>query len=168
MEVDNNISEEIPKEVEKHITSKGNRNIPTHSYRATNKIFQVHTAIILGNLGIFTCIIGILLFFSFLIPPLYFTFLLILTLATAGTIFLIIPNFSKWWGLFPSLTENISWVVVISKWVLAISIVSSATSLILMIADKEKRTSKRITGCIVTLVIAIIALVIRTLNILEV
>lgn len=145
-----------------------NLNTQTPTKGMMGKLFCAHTSIILSNLGIFTCILGVLLFFTFLIPPLYFVFLLILTLATAGTIFLIIPNFGKWWSLFPTLSEHIGELTPVSFWVLGISIVSSVVSLILILTDKEKKNTGRIASCIVTIVLATIGIIIRALNILGV
>lgn len=128
------------------------------------KLFCTHTSTILNNLGILTCTLGLLLFFSFLIPPLYYVILILLTMATVGTIFMFIPKFSKWWGLASKLNENIGVITNISIWILGISAVSSAISLILMLINKERRSLNRIITCVVTLVIAIIGIIIRALN----
>lgn len=141
---------------------------PTPSECSMGKLFQVHTALILNNLGIFTCIIGILLFFSFLIPPLYFTLMLLLTLCTAGTIFLIIPNFKDWWEYSSVLADNVEMFVPISKWILGASIVLSVLSLILMLTNKDSRKMTRVTSCIIIIIISTIALIIRLLNLLGV
>lgn len=83
-----------------------NNSTPNSISVSQPKIFCHHLGVILNNLGIFTCIAGIFVFFSFLIVPLYMCLLILLTLATLGTIFLIIPNFGEWWALLPKLAEK--------------------------------------------------------------
>lgn len=142
--------------------------LPANTSGIMRKTFCTHTAKILGNLGFFTCIVGLLLFFSFLIPPLYFVLMLILTMGTAGMIFLIIPNFKDWWAYSSVLADNVEIFIPISKWILGASIMLSAVSLILMLINKDNRNSTRVTFCIITTIISTIALIVRLLNLLGV
>lgn len=132
------------------------------------KVFCHHLGIILSNLGIFTCVAGIVVFFSFLITPLYACLLILLTLATLGTIFLMIPNFSEWWALLPKLSEKIGSTIPASLWLLGLSMGLSTISLILIATDKERRTTARIVGCAVTFAISLIGFLIFYFNLARV
>lgn len=123
-------------------------------------MFIRHLGEILNNVSIFGCILGIMMYFSFFVSAFYFCFLLIITLATVGTIFLIIPNFSEWWAFLPKLSEMTGVISNISQWVLMISAVLSAIALVLLLLDKGNRSKARIVWSIIILVLSILGFVI--------
>lgn len=127
-------------------------------------MFVRHLGEILNNVSIFGCVLGILMYFSFFVSAFYFCFLLIITLATVGTIFLIIPNFSDWWAFLPKLSEMTTVITNISQWVLAISAGISLVALILLLLDKGNRNKTRIVWSIITLVISVLGFVVSFLN----
>lgn len=128
------------------------------------KTFFNHAGVILGNIGLFACVIGVMLFFSFMIPVLYLCLLLILTLGTAGVIFLIIPNFADWWNLFPKLSESVGSTIPASLYVLSMAIIFTALALTFTLLSKEYKRYGRVLQLIITLVISIIAFIIFYLN----
>lgn len=123
-------------------------------------MFIRHLGEILNNVSIFACILGILMYFSFFVSAFYFCFLLIITLATVGIIFLIIPNFSEWWEFLPKLSEMTGVISSISQWVLMVSAVLSAIALVLLLLDKGNRSKARIVWSIIILVISVLGFVI--------
>lgn len=140
----------------------------TLSAKIAGKMFCNHSGMILNNLGIFACIVGLLLFFSFIIPVFYFCLLFICTIATVGVIFLIIPNFAEWWALLPKLSEKIGSTIPASLWLFAISFAVSSISLVLLLANKQNRNTVRIVTCIITIVVSVVAFIICYFNLIGV
>lgn len=132
----------------------------------SKKMFLHHLSLIFRNIGVVACIVGIMLFFSFIIPVLYFCLLIFLTLGTLGAVFAMIPNFVEWWEALPGLSEQIGSTVPTSLWVLGVAIVASIMSLIFMISDKQNRSVAGIVGCVATIVISVIAIVVFSLLII--
>lgn len=148
----------VKTKVEDNVASNLNQSFSTPS-NVASKMFFNHLGVITNNLCIFSCVAAILCFFSFLIVLAYIVFLIMSTLATAGTIFIMIPNFAEWWEVVPKVGEMVGSTSAFSLWLFVGAIISSVTSLALMLASGELKSRKRIICAIVILIVSIIGLV---------